>query len=103
MSANRAPHIVARFGDGANRRELIEPRADRQHGTDASYPRTRKDRITLAGEIRKIEMAMAVDQHAPCPHPAAASLSANRGKIPRGAGIARPDGILCSNPAKLRM
>ena len=102
MSSYRAPHVVARFGDGANRRELIEPGADRQHCTDVSRPGAREDRIMFAGEIRKIEMAMAVDQHAPCPHPAAASLSTNRGKMPRGAGMARPGGRLCSSSAKLR-
>src|ERR1041384_3176637 len=102
MSPYRAPHVVTRFGDGTNRRKLIEPGANSQHRTDVSRPGARENRILFSGEIRKIEMAMAVDQHAPCPHPAAASLSTNRGKMPCGAGIARPGGRFCSSSAKLR-
>ena len=63
MRADRAPDIVIGFGDRPHRRELVEPGADRQHRADAGGARPGDHRIALGGEIREIEMAMAVDEH----------------------------------------
>ena len=56
----------------------------------------------VAGEIREIEMAMAIDQHAPLPSPGRRVAVTNRGKIPRGAGMTPgPGGRLCSRLGKV--
>src|SRR5690348_1690755 len=90
------------LGNRAHRRELVEPRAYRQHRIDAGGVGAFNDGLALGGEIWKIEMAVAVHQHVPSPHPDAASLSTKRGKIPCGAGTFRPGGRDCCKSEKLR-
>src|SRR6266702_115691 len=63
MGADRAPNIGIGFRDRADPRKLVETGPDRQHRRDAGGAGPRDDRIALLGEIREIEMAMAVDQH----------------------------------------
>ena len=67
MGPDRAPDPVMRLGDRPHRRELVEAGADRQHRADPGGAGARDHRVALGGEIRKIEMAMAVDQHRPLP------------------------------------
>ena len=47
MGADRAPDIVIGLGDRAHRRELVEPRADRQHRADAGGAGAGEHRIAL--------------------------------------------------------
>ncbi len=63
VDADRAPDVGIRLGDRPHPGELIEAGPDRQHRPDPGGAGTRDDRVPLLGEIRKIEMAMAVDQH----------------------------------------
>ena len=42
---------------------LFHPRRDRDDAADAGRTGAADDGVKLAGKIRKIEMAMAVDQH----------------------------------------
>ena len=51
------------LGDGEQLGVPLHPRRDRDHAADAGRARARDDGVELVGEVRKIEMAMAVDQH----------------------------------------
>ncbi len=66
MGADRAPDVVMRLGNRAHRRKLVEPGRDRQHRPDPGRAGASNHRLALGREIRKIEMAMTVDQHFPC-------------------------------------
>ena len=63
MGANRAEHIVKAFGNCQYLREFPHPRRDRHHAFDTRIASACHDSIKLVGEIGKIQMAMAVDQH----------------------------------------
>ncbi len=63
MDADRAPDIVVPLGDGADALELVEARADRQHGADSRRLRARQHARLVDCELGKVEMTMAVDQH----------------------------------------
>ena len=92
MRADRAPDIVIASAI-ARTPELVEPGADRQHRPDPGGARAGDHRIALGGEIREIEMAMAVDQHRESPSPAhSRRASTKRGKIPRRRRQAMPRG-----------
>ena len=62
VHANRTPDPVIGLRDRAYPRELVEPCTDRQHGFDPRRPSTADHGITFCREIRKVEMAVAVDQ-----------------------------------------
>ena len=63
MGADRAIHIAMRLDDLEQIGEPAHPRRDGQHETDARTFGMRKHGLALRGEIGKIEMAVAVDQH----------------------------------------
>src|SRR5947209_11831479 len=92
MHPDRAPDVLIRFGDRAHRRKFVEPGANRHHRADPRGAGAFDDRLALFREIGEIEMAMAVDQHRRPAQALAASASTKRGKIPCGAGSARPGG-----------
>ena len=62
MRADRAIDLVMRLGDRQHAGEALHPRRDRHHAADACSDRARDHRIALLGEVREIEMAMAVDE-----------------------------------------
>ncbi len=113
MGADRAPDIVICLGNRAHCRKRVEPGADRQHRPDPSLSGAADHRLALGREIGKVEMAMAVDQHWPCPAPVspvfagafqapAASASTKRGKMPCGAGNSRANGSGSARSTKRR-
>ena len=63
MGADRAVHVGKALGDGEHLGVPPDPRRDRDDAADAGRLRARHHGVELAGEIGKIEMAMAVDQH----------------------------------------
>jgi hypothetical protein len=63
MRADRAKYIIVRAGNLLDVGEFLDPRADGDHPPDAFSAGARNDCVALGGEIRKIEMTMAVDQH----------------------------------------
>jgi hypothetical protein len=63
MGANRAIDIVEPLGDCEQFAEPPDPRRDRDHASDASLCCPRHDPFEIIGEVRKVQMAMAVDQH----------------------------------------
>src|SRR5260370_39664369 len=86
------------LGDRPHTLELIEPRADSQHARDARRPGTRQHACLVTGELREVEMAVAVDQHQ-----AALGVSTNRGKTPCGFGSVLPGSSSRSKAAKSRV
>src|SRR5207245_8747483 len=90
MGANRTPDPVIGLGDRPHPVELIEPRADRQYGFHSGRPSAVDHGVALRSEIRKIEMAMAVDQHyrSAAGHPTGSSTK--RGNTPSGFGRCVP-------------
>ena len=69
MGADRAVDIRKALGDGEHLGVAFDPRRDGDDTRDAGRPRARNHGIELAGEIGKIEMAVAVDQHQFCALP----------------------------------
>ena len=63
VRADRAKDVVVSRGNLFDVGEFLDPRADRNHASDAFGARARDDRIALGGKIRKVEMTMAVDEH----------------------------------------
>ena len=63
MHADRAPDIVVALGDRAHAVELVEPRADGQHGADAGGAGARQHARLVFCELREVEMAVAIDKH----------------------------------------
>src|SRR5262245_41732760 len=82
VGADRAVDIGKALGDGKHFGMPFDPRRDGDNACDAGCPRTRNHGIELAGEIGKIEMAVAVNQHQLC---SLLSLSTYRGKTGLGA------------------
>src|SRR5260370_12969361 len=62
MGADRAVDIGKALGDGEHLGVPFDPRRDGDDPRDAGRLRARNHGIELAGEIGKIEMAVAVDQ-----------------------------------------
>src|SRR5262252_7225507 len=69
MRADRAVDIWKTLGDGEHLGVALDPRRDGDDARDAGRARARDHSIELAGEIGKIEMAVAVDQHQLCALP----------------------------------
>ena len=63
MRADRAKNIGKALGDRQHLRVAAHPRRDRHHAADAGRARPRNHGVEFGGEIGKIEMAVAVDQH----------------------------------------
>ena len=63
MSADRAKHVGKALGDRQHLGVARNPRRDGHQARDAGCARAVDDSVKLSGKIRKIEMAMAVDQH----------------------------------------
>ena len=63
MGADRAVDLREALGDGEHLGMPLDPRRDGDDARDAGRLRARHHGLVLAGEIGKIEMAMAVDQH----------------------------------------
>ncbi len=63
MRADRAKHVGKALGDREQVRLALDPRRNRHHALDAGGAGARHHGIELGGEIGKIEMAMAVDEH----------------------------------------
>ena len=63
MSADRAKHVGKALGDRQHLGVARDPRRDGDQARDAGCARAGDDGVKLSGKIRKIEMAMAVDQH----------------------------------------
>src|SRR5262249_49700753 len=64
MRANGAIDIGKALGDGEHLCVSFDARGDGQDARDSGRPRTGDDGVELAGRVRKVEMAVAVDQ---CP------------------------------------
>jgi hypothetical protein len=75
MRADRAEHRIERLSDRQHLGEPPHARRDRHHPPHPRGERPRDDARALLGKLRKIQMAMAVDQHAGSPQPASAGCS----------------------------
>ena len=64
MNTNRTPNIRIFIHQCRYLLEFAQARADRLHGTDPGLCRARQNAVEILGEIFKIEVAMAIDQHA---------------------------------------
>ena len=63
MSADRAIDFVIFLSNGKHLFEALHSRRDCHHAADTGREGTGDDGRPLLGEIRKVQMAMAVDQH----------------------------------------
>ena len=63
MCAHRAEHIAKTLGNGEHLIVPPDPRRDRYDAADAGVARPGDYRIEFIGEVREVQMAMAVDQH----------------------------------------
>ena len=72
MGADRAIDIGKAFGDGEHLAVSLHARRNRHHAPDVRRTRTPNQGVQLAGEVGKIQMTVAIDQHQVC---ALASLS----------------------------
>ena len=63
MRADGAIDIVEPLDDRQQFAKTLDPRRDRDHAADARFRRPRHDRVEIIGKVRKVQMAMAVDQH----------------------------------------
>ena len=63
MGADRAIDVGKPLRDREQRAEPPHPRRDRDDAPDAGGGGARHDAVEIVGEIREIEMAVAVDQH----------------------------------------
>ena len=64
MRADRAIDLVMRLGDRKHAGKALHARRDRHHAADARGDRARDHRVALLGEVGKVEVAVAVDEHA---------------------------------------
>ena len=67
MDADGAVDMVIPLGDRPHPVELPQLGAYGYHGVNATAGGPRHDGVKLAVEILEVQMAVAVDQHAPCP------------------------------------
>lgn len=63
MSANRAVDLIMCLGDAEHLVEAVDPRGDGEHQAHPRSLRPGEHGLALRGEIREIEMAVAIDQH----------------------------------------
>ena len=63
MGADRAIDVRKSLGDREQPGKPPHPRRDRDDAADAGGLGARDDAVEIVGEIRKIEMAVAVDEH----------------------------------------
>ena len=63
MRADGAVDLVIGFGDVENCRKLCYARRNGHHAADPRRHSARDHRVALFGEIGKVQMAMAVDEH----------------------------------------
>src|SRR3569832_2351171 len=63
MRSNRAPDLAVLFGDRADLVEPLDPVRDRHHAVDTIGVRPCQDTGAIRHKLRKVEMAVAVDQH----------------------------------------
>ena len=63
VRADGAEHVVVAIGDREQRVEPAHARRDRHDAADARRARAADDAVEVIGEIRKVEMAMAIDEH----------------------------------------
>ncbi len=64
VRADRAEDVVVRLGDGEQDGKLPDARRDGHHDSHARSLGTREKALAVLGELRKIEVAVMVDQHA---------------------------------------
>ena len=63
MGADRAIDVGKPLGDGEQPAEPLDPRRDRDDTADPGRLGARNDGVEILGKIRKVEMAVAVDEH----------------------------------------
>src|SRR6266404_5133425 len=63
MGADRAIDVRKSLGDPKQRAELLHTRRDRDDAPNAGGLGARDDGVEILGEVREIEMAVAVDEH----------------------------------------
>ncbi len=63
MGADRTVDVGKPLGDGKQPAEPPDAGRDRDDAADTGRLGTRDDAVEILGEIRKVEMAMAVDKH----------------------------------------
>src|SRR5688500_4292240 len=63
MRSDRAGHLPKSLRDRPHLFELAHPCADSDDAADARRPGAVDDSVGFAGEIREIQVAVAVDQH----------------------------------------
>ena len=63
MGADRAIDVGKPLGDGEQPAEPLHPGRDGDDAADAGRLGARDDGVEVLGKIRKVEMAVAVDEH----------------------------------------
>src|SRR5438552_11692776 len=63
MSPDRAIHLIVSFSDFKDLLKALHTCRDRHHAADSGLQSAGDDGRPLLGEVRKVEMAMAVDKH----------------------------------------
>ena len=63
MGADRAEDVRKALGDREQLGVALHPGRDGDDAADAGRPRARHHAVELVGEVGKIEMAVAVDEH----------------------------------------
>ena len=63
MGADRAIDVRKALGDGKQPGKPLHPRRDGDDAADAGGLGARDDAVEILGEIGKVEMAVAVDEH----------------------------------------
>ena len=63
MGADRTEDLRKCFSDRKHLREFAHAGADGHHAADAGGARARHHSVELAGEIREIQVAVAIDEH----------------------------------------
>src|SRR4051812_2811049 len=97
MGTDRAIDVWKSFGDRQQRGNAPDARRNADDAANASGICPRYDRIEIVGEIRKIQMAMAIDEHG---LPAqAAEGSTERGNTGGGGGSTVPGLIRVAPPS----
>jgi hypothetical protein len=73
MRADRAEDIDMAFRNTKDRVEPLHPRRNGDHLADTGRRGALDDRVALGLEIRKVQMAMGIDQHFKSPHASGAT------------------------------